>query len=223
MARRQGGWFCNMMIFILFVIWIFVSGLRKSRKFFSWLIYESALFRNLTSFYHASSFSLFYLDSLSIVSKCFWSIFGNLASLFPISKDLPLVVEAMRTSNLRCLHPSPEFKDFGIEDAFISSPYNVTLLSVLLSDRPTHQFELFYFGSLLVLPNLHQLSSLSPFFSIHSQLYITSSSVFFWESINAKGISINASVWSLLVFFFEIRLLLTLWESFGAWRVLSVI
>lgn len=25
MARRQGGWFCNMMIFILFVIFIFVS------------------------------------------------------------------------------------------------------------------------------------------------------------------------------------------------------
>lgn len=25
MARRQGSWFCNMMIFIIFVVWIFVS------------------------------------------------------------------------------------------------------------------------------------------------------------------------------------------------------
>lgn len=24
MAKRQGGWFCNMMLFLLFVIWIFV-------------------------------------------------------------------------------------------------------------------------------------------------------------------------------------------------------
>lgn len=25
MAKRQGGWYCNMMMFLLFVIWIFVS------------------------------------------------------------------------------------------------------------------------------------------------------------------------------------------------------
>lgn len=26
MARRQGGWFCNMMLFLLFICWLFVSG-----------------------------------------------------------------------------------------------------------------------------------------------------------------------------------------------------
>lgn len=30
MARRQGGWFCNMMLFLLFVCWLFVSRLPSS-------------------------------------------------------------------------------------------------------------------------------------------------------------------------------------------------
>lgn len=34
MARRQKGWFCNMMLFILLVIWIFVRKLGSSRSFY---------------------------------------------------------------------------------------------------------------------------------------------------------------------------------------------
>lgn len=156
MARRQGGWFCNMMVFILFVIWIFVSGLRKSRKFFSWLIYESALFRNLTFFYHTSSFVSFLIDSLLIISHCFWSNFESSPLILPSQK---IFLWWWRRWEPQSEMASPFFKSqrFGIEGVFISSPYNIILLSVLSSDRPTHQFELFS----LLSPRLS--NSASPF------------------------------------------------------------